>query len=191
MDQGRSILSGRQFELTIMRLAHQVIENYPTWEDACIMGIQESGVQLAESLATEIKRVSKAKHIPLGKLDITFYRDDYRIRDKPLSPSQTTVPGHTLEHKRIVLVDDVLYTGRTVQAAMSAIQDFGRPAQVELLVLVDRRFVRHLPIQADYSGIVVDAINQAYVKVSWAQASADHQVLLYSPEGYSHQNDNV
>ena len=190
MEQGRCILSGRQFELTIMRLAHQVIENYPTWDDACIMGIQESGVRLAESLAAEIKRISKSKHIPLGKLDITFYRDDYRIRDKPLSPSQTTVPGHTLEHRRIVLVDDVLYTGRTVQAAMSAMQDFGRPAQVELLALVDRRFVRHLPIQADYAGIVVDAINQAYVKVKWAEKASDHQVLLYSPDGDAHQKDN-
>lgn len=179
MSSGRAILEKGQFNLTMKRLAHEVVENYPDWDQACIIGIQESGVQLAAALADEVSKITRRKGIPTGKLDITFYRDDFRMREEPLKPS-TTELDFLLEGRKVLLVDDVLYTGRTVQAAMSAMQDFGRPAQVELLTLVDRRFWRHMPIQADYAGLVVDALDEAYVRVEWSEEG--NRIMLYSPE---------
>jgi pyrimidine operon attenuation protein/uracil phosphoribosyltransferase len=178
MKDGRSILAGGRFDLTISRLAHEVVENYPNWDNACIIGIQESGVVLSDVLCSQIAKITKRKRILTGKLDITFYRDDFRMREVPLAASDTEL-DFSLDGMRVILVDDVLYTGRTVQAALAALQDYGRPAQVELLSLVDRRFVRHLPIEADYVGITVDAINDSYVKVSWDQEAGDHSVILY------------
>lgn len=179
MKEGKSILHNEQFELTMMRLAHQVVENYPDWDKACIIGIQESGVKLSEALARHIRKIIRKNNIAMGKLDITFYRDDFRTRSTPIQAS-TTELDFDLEGRRVILVDDVLYTGRTVQAAMSAMQDFGRPAQVELLILVDRRFLRHLPIQADYTGITIDALDEAYVSVEWSEELNKNQILLYS-----------
>lgn len=178
MNDGRSILAGRQFDLTISRLAHEIVENYASWDDACIIGIQESGVVLTDVLCANIAKITKRKTILTGKLDITFYRDDFRMREIPLAASDTEL-DFSLDGMRVILVDDVLYTGRTVQAALAALQDYGRPAQVELLALVDRRFVRHLPIEADYVGITVDAINDSYVKVSWDTTASEHSVMLY------------
>lgn len=180
MDNSKAILSGDKFDLTILRLAHEVSENYHDWSNACIIGIQESGVRLTDLLVHHLNKLSKSKSIPTGKLDITFYRDDFRMRNKPLQAASTEL-DFDLENKRVILVDDVLYTGRTVQAAMSALQDFGRPTQVELLTLIDRRFLRHLPIQADYVGITVDAVDESYVKVMWSDTNEGHAVQLYSP----------
>lgn len=187
MKDGRSILAGKQFDLTIKRLAYEIIENYPSWEDACLIGIQESGVVLTETLCQQISKISKRKSIPTGKLDITFYRDDFRRQDKLLEASATEM-SFDLENRRVILVDDVLFTGRTVQAALAAMQDYGRPAQVELLTLVDRRFVRHLPIEADYVGITVDAINETYVKVRWGDLPTEHSIMLYQNHSSSMQS---
>jgi len=133
---------------------------------------------MANRIRLGLQDILKIKNIQSGNLDITFYRDDFRLREKPLQPSKTSI-DFDLENKKVILVDDVLYTGRTIQAAMSALQDHGRPSQVEMLTLVDRRFNRHLPIRADYVGITVDSIDEAYVRVEWAEEMGTDKVLLF------------
>ncbi len=179
MQKGRVILNSKRFTLTIDRLCHELIEEYGNFENACIIGIQQHGVWLADHLHRRLLRILKLKHIEYGKLDITFYRDDFRIRDKPLSASTTEI-NFLVDDKRVILVDDVLYTGRTVQSALTALQHYGRPQKVELLSLVDRRFNRHLPIQSDYYGLMIDALEEAYVKVEWEERDGENQVILFA-----------
>ena len=119
-------------------------------------------------------------HILYGKLDITFYRDDFRTRVQPLEASVTQM-DFLIDGYQVILVDDVLYTGRTINAALTALNHYGRPDKVELLALIDRRFNRHLPIQSDYVGLTVDSVDQAYVKVEWkGEQQAEDRVLLYA-----------
>jgi pyrimidine operon attenuation protein/uracil phosphoribosyltransferase len=178
MKNGRTILEKERFSLTLERLCHQLIEHYDNFEDTCLVGIQTSGVVMANRIRLGLQEILNIDHIQSGNLDITFYRDDFRLRAKPLHPSKTSI-DFDLENKKVILVDDVLYTGRTIQAAMSALQDHGRPSQVEMLTLVDRRFNRHLPIRADYVGITVDSIDEAYVQVEWAEEKGTDKVLLF------------
>ncbi len=166
------------------RLAHQLIERYEYFEDACIIGIQEKGVTLSQKLIEIIEPEIENKKVTFGKLDISFYRDDYRLREKPIKVSPTEI-DFSLEGKKVILIDDVLYSGRTIQAALSALQDFGRPTWVDLLVMVDRRFNRHLPIQANFTGITVDSLDAAYVKVRWSEKENDDKVFIYSAENYN------
>lgn len=179
MQEGRVILSKEQFQLTITRLCHQLIENYPSFENCCIVGIQDRGSILSDRIIKTMKKILPKTPIDYGKLDITFYRDDFRRRDTPLKASSTHM-DFIIEDKNVILVDDVLYTGRTIQAALTALQQFGRPAKVELLSLVDRRFNRALPIQSDYVGLTVDSIDEAYVKVEWKHLDGEDQILLFS-----------
>ncbi len=179
MDQGKIIVSSERFQLTILRLCHQIMENHVQMEDLCLIGIQERGVLLAERIKSNLETM--VGHVPFqfGKLDITFYRDDFRRRDVPIKASSTHI-DFLVEGKNVILVDDVLYTGRTVHAAMSAIQDFGRPRKIEMLCMVDRRFNRHFPIKADYFGVAVDALDDAYVKVNWQDRHGADEVRLFS-----------
>ena len=179
MQKGRVILNAKRFQLTIDRHSHELIEVYGNFEDACIIGIQQNGVWLADHLYHRLLAILKLKRIDYGKLDITFYRDDFRIRTKPLEASSTEL-DFLVHDKRVLLIDDVLYTGRTVQAALTALQHYGRPRRVELLSLVDRRFNRHLPIQSDYFGLTIDALEEAYVKVEWAERDGENRVLLFA-----------
>ncbi len=178
MNQERVIISKERFWLTIDRLCHQLIEEFDTFNNTCLVGIQERGVLLSDRIYKRLTEITGLSDIEYGKLDITFHRDDFRQRSKPLRPSPTEM-NFLVEDKHVVLIDDVLYTGRTVQAALSALNHFGRPRSVELLVLVDRRFNRHLPIQADFKGITVDALDEAYVKVEWSDQSGEDQILLF------------
>jgi len=178
MARGKTILAKERFGLTIDRLCHQLIENYDQFDNTCIVGLQPRGVLLADRLEQRLSELLDGKAIESGKLDITFYRDDFRTREKPLSAA-TTEMDFLVEGKRVIFVDDVLYTGRTVQAGLTALQHYGRPAKVELIALVDRRFNRDLPIQCDYLGISVDALDEAYVKVEWAEIDGKDQVLLF------------
>lgn len=177
--EGKLILSEQGFELTLERLAHQLIEDFDDFDNVCMIGIQESGVTLAEQLFTRIKQINKKQTPEFGKLDITFYRDDYRHKEKPLKASATEIT-FLIENKTVILVDDVLYTGRTVHAAISALQDFGRPKAVKMLCLVDRRFNRHFPISSDYYGITVDALDNAFVKVHWLDQGKG-KIVMNSP----------
>ena len=179
MNRGRVIIEGERFALTIERLCHQLIENYGDFSDTCILGIQPRGVLLADRIVTRLRKLVGPDRIEYGKLDITFYRDDFRTRKHPLAGSFTEI-DFLVEDKRVILIDDVLYTGRTVQAALTAIQHYGRPSQVELLALIDRRFNRHLPIQCNYKGLVVDALEEAYVKVEWSEEGGKDRIKLYS-----------
>lgn len=179
MEQGKIIVTPERFQLTLMRLCHQILENHIHPENLCIIGIQERGVFLAERLKDELTKMLSGQPFNYGMLDITFYRDDFRRRDVPLKASATSI-DFLVENKDVILIDDVLYTGRTVHAAMAALQDFGRPRKIEMLCMVDRRFNRHFPIKADYCGIAVDALDEAYVKVNWKDKHGEDQVLLFS-----------
>jgi pyrimidine operon attenuation protein/uracil phosphoribosyltransferase len=134
---------------------------------------------LSDRIVDQLRKLVKNPEFNYGKLDITFYRDDFRLRGAPLAAS-TTEMEFLVEDKNVILVDDVLYTGRTIQAALTAINHYGRPRKVELLALIDRRFNRHLPIQCDYSGIVVDALEEAYVKVEWEEVDGEDKIKLYA-----------
>ncbi len=167
----KTILSEQQLAITIRRLAHQVLENHTELSNTVIIGLQPRGVFLSDRIVEEIKKEWTGS-IPYGKLDITFYRDD--IRQELHIANQTDIP-FSIEGKRVVLIDDVLYTGRTIRAALDALLDFGRPEKVELCVLVDRRFSRQLPIQPDYTGKSIDSIVSQKVKVEWDKK----EVVLY------------
>jgi len=176
---GRLIMQKERFSLTIERLAHTLMEQYEPFDDTCFVAIQPRGVILAKRLVQRIASEPGMKTPLLGVLDITFYRDDFRRRDKPLEANYTDMP-FLIEGKKVVLVDDVLYTGRTTQAALTALNHFGRPSEVTLLVMVNRRFNRHLPIQSTFTGIQVDALDKAYVKVLWEEESGEDKILLFA-----------
>ena len=179
MPKGRTILKGERFDVTVERMCHELIETYGDFSDACIVGIQPRGVPFADRICQHLEELLGTS-VPLyGKLDITFYRDDFRTRINPISGNKTEM-DFLVENKRVLLVDDVLYSGRTVQAALTAIQHYGRASKIELAVLIDRRFNRHLPIQPDYTGIVVDALDEAYVKVEWKEHDNLDQIKMYS-----------
>lgn len=179
MARAKTLLKNEQFRLTLDRLCYEIIENYPLDKEKCIIGIQERGVFLAERIAERLAKLEKGSKMNVGKLDITFYRDDYRLRTKPIKASETDIE-FSVDGKDVILVDDVLFSGRTIHAAMAALQDFGRPSKIELLVMVDRRFNRHLPIQANYAGLVVDAYDEAYVKVEYNHIEQEDRILLFS-----------
>ncbi len=179
MQKGKVILDNERFGLTIERLCHELIENYEDFNNTCLIGVQPRGVLLAKRIHERLGIILKTKSLEYGELDITFYRDDFRIREKPLAASTTNI-DFLVEDKRVILIDDVLYSGRTIHAALTALQHYGRPKQVELVALVDRRFNRHLPIQSDYIGLTVDAVDEAYVKVEWKEIDGGDKILLFS-----------
>lgn len=166
MSKPKSILNREQLNITVHRLCHQLMENHTDFSNTVIIGLQPRGVLLAERLQQCLNEIHPDFQVDLGSLDITFYRDDFRRREDPLVPSSTQL-NVSLEDKKVVLVDDVLYTGRTVRAALDAMLDFGRPSSVELLVLIDRRLSRHVPIQPDYVGHTVDVVAEERVTVEW------------------------
>ena len=166
MSKPKSILNREQLNITIHRLCHQLMENHSDFSNTVLIGLQPRGVMLAERLQQCLDEIHPEFNVELGSLDITFYRDDFRRRKNPLVPSSTQL-NVSLEDKKVVLIDDVLYTGRTVRAALDAMLDFGRPCSVELLVLIDRRLSRHVPIQPDYVGHTVDVVAEERVTVEW------------------------
>lgn len=170
-----------QLHLTIDRLCYQLIEHHEDFSNSCIVGIQKKGALLAIRILNRLKEIHHIKSIPLGKLDITFFRDDFRQGNKILIPHENEME-FLLDDKKVILVDDVLYTGRTIQAALQALTHYGRAQSVELLVLIDRRFNRALPIEGQYIGLKVDALDQAYVQVDLSEEGLDDKVLFYDAE---------
>ena len=168
-------MNNQQIELTIKRLANQILENHVGLHDTVIIGIQPRGVFLSDRLVKELAFEVLQEQIIYGKLDITFYRDD--IRKELHVPNRTDI-RFSIEGKKVVLVDDVLYTGRTIRAALDALMDFGRPEKVELMVLIDRRYSRELPIQPDYTGRSIDSIVTQKVKVLWKEKDENDSVVL-------------
>ena len=171
----KSILSEQQLAITIKRLAHQVLENHIDLDNTVLIGIQPRGVFLSDQIVGEIKKQVPAKKIQYGKLDITFYRDD--IHKELHVPNQTDIV-FSIEGRNVVLIDDVLYTGRTIRAALDALMDIGRPEKVELCVLIDRRFSRQFPIQPDYVGKSIDSIISQKVKVYWGKKDGREEVVI-------------
>jgi pyrimidine operon attenuation protein/uracil phosphoribosyltransferase len=165
--QKRRILDSQQLEITLSRLSQQLIENHDTFEDSVMLGLQPRGIHLAKRLKQRIQQMNQTD-VPLGYLDATFYRDDFRRRETPLKPNATHVP-FIIEDKNVILIDDVLFTGRTVRAALDAMTAFGRPRKVELLILIDRKYSRDLPIEPDYVGKHVDSIFSQRVLVQWKE----------------------
>jgi pyrimidine operon attenuation protein/uracil phosphoribosyltransferase len=175
--QKRVILDSLQFSLTIDRLCHQVIERHRDFSNTVLIGVQPRGVQLAQRIYERIDSILPNLNLPIGKLDITFYRDDFRQKGAPLTANETDIE-FTVENKRVILIDDVLYSGRTIRSALDAILDFGRPSEVELLVLVDRRMHRNLPIEANYVGRKIDSIITEKVKVEWKEIDGKDKIWI-------------
>ncbi|MEP2668980.1 MAG: bifunctional pyr operon transcriptional regulator/uracil phosphoribosyltransferase PyrR [Cyclobacteriaceae bacterium] len=175
--QKKLILDSDLLDITLNRLCQQLIENHDRFENTVLLGLQPRGIYLAELIHQKLENLIKAK-IPFGLLDTTFHRDDFRRRETPAKASETRV-SFMIEGKNVVLIDDVLFTGRTVRAAMDAMIAFGRPAKVELLVLVDRKYNRDLPIAADYVGKYVNTIASQRVLVEMlAQGHKQNRIWL-------------
>lgn len=169
------ILNEQQLTLTIKRLSQQVLENHINLENTILIGIQPRGIYFSDRLVEQLKKDLPEEKIKYGRLDITFYRDD--VRQSLRAMNQTDIP-FSIEEKNVIIIDDVLYTGRTIRAALDALLDFGRPAKVELCILIDRRFSRELPIQPDYTGKAIDSIITQKVKVNWKEKDGAEEVVL-------------
>jgi pyrimidine operon attenuation protein / uracil phosphoribosyltransferase len=173
----KTLLSATKFDIVIQRLAHQLIENNLDFSNTVIIGLQPRGIYLSDRIFKYLSENLKIKNIAYGKLDITFYRDDFNTSEAMRVPNETQI-DFSIEGKKVILIDDVLYTGRTIRSAMDAIIDFGRPKSVALMVLIDRRFSRELPIQADYVGLSIDSIMSQKVKVEWQEKHGKDLVTL-------------
>jgi len=171
------LLDSKSVGVILHRLANQLLETHLDFTNTVLIGLQPRGVYLAERLAKLLKDDYAVKDLRLGYLDITFFRDEFRRSEKPLSASKTKI-DFLVENQKVVFIDDVLYTGRSIQSALSALQSFGRPSSVELMVLIDRRFSRHLPIQPNYRGRQVDAINEERVRVLWKEKDGEDAVYI-------------
>ena len=169
--QPKLLLNEHQIEILLHRLACQLIENHRDFSNAVLIGLQPRGIYLLDRLTQCLVEDYGRDNLTIGKLDITFFRDDFRRSDKPHAASSTEM-NFPIEGKDIVFIDDVLYTGRSIRAALTAIESYGRPKSIELLTLIDRRFSRDLPIQPDYIGRQVDALQNDKVTVEW---KATHQ----------------
>jgi len=171
------LLTSKEVNIILHRLACQLIEKHLDFSQTVLIGIQPRGIYLANRLKNLLQTEYNVPEITLGFLDITFFRDDFRRTDKPIEANKTNI-DFLVDDKKVIFIDDVLYTGRSIRSALTAIQSFGRPAEIELLVLIDRRFSRHLPIQPDYRGRQVDAINNEKVKVNWNENEGADAVYL-------------
>ncbi len=177
----KTLLNEREIEIILHRLACQLIENHHDFSNTILIGIQPRGIFLANRLVKILKNEYRIDKIKLGKLDITFYRDDFRRREEPLEASRTDI-NFIVDGKNVVFIDDVLFSGRSTRAALTAIQAFGRPKNIELLVLIDRRFSRHLPIQPDYKGRQVDVIKNEQVRVVWKENDTKDAVCIVNSD---------
>jgi|SRR5690606_17598034 pyrimidine operon attenuation protein/uracil phosphoribosyltransferase len=179
--QKKLILDSNLLDITVSRLCQQLIENHNTFSDTVIIGMQPRGIFLAELIHKRLEKDTKS-NIPLGYLDVTFHRDDFRRRDEPILPRENRIP-FIIEGKNVVLVDDVLFTGRTVRAAMDALIAFGRPEKVELLVMIDRKYNRELPIAPDYVGRTVNTLASQRVLVELqAQGHKQNKIWLINKD---------
>jgi pyrimidine operon attenuation protein / uracil phosphoribosyltransferase len=183
------LLTSQEVTIILHRLACQLIEKHLDFSDTILVGLQPRGIYLAERIKKILENEYKTPEIKLGYLDITFFRDDFRRTDKPLEANKTKI-NFIVENKKVIFIDDVLFTGRSIRSALTAIQSFGRPSEIELLVLIDRRFSRNLPIQPDYRGRQVDAINNEKVKVCWEENDGEDVVYLI-PTANNQQNNLI
>lgn len=172
------LLTSKEVDIILHRLACQLIEKHNNFSNTVLIGIQPRGKFLAERISTILKNEYGISNVDLGFLDITFFRDDFRMKGATPLLANSTQIDFIVEGKNIIFIDDVLWTGRTIRSAMDAIQAFGRSEVIELLVLVDRRFSRQIPIQPDYIGIQVDSIDSQKVIVSWEEVDKEDSIVL-------------
>lgn len=165
--QKRLVLDQQQIAITLKRFCYQLIENHDDFDNTVILGLQPRGTLLLDKIVALLEEIAGIK-VPSGYLDATFHRDDFRRRDLPLKANETKI-DFLVEGKKVILIDDVLYQGRSVRAAMDAMIAFGRPQKVELMVLVDRRLTRDYPIMPDYFGVKVNTLDSQYVVVEWKE----------------------
>ena len=173
------ILDPIHFNLTIKRLCFELIENHDDFSQSVIIGLQPRGVFLANRLKTELENIIPGIQLKVGKLDITFYRDDFRRRDTPITANKTDM-NFVIENKKVIMVDDVFYTGRSLRSGLDAMLAFGRPQKVEMLVLIERKYSRDYPLQPDYIGKSVDSLSSQRVEVYWEETAKKNLVKLYT-----------
>lgn len=178
--KSRIVLDNQQLNLSIERICYQLIENHNDFSETVLVGLQPRGVFVAQRIHERLQKLTGSK-IQLGWLDVTFNRDDHRRRDLPLIPSKNKME-FLVEGKKVVMIDDVLFSGRTIRAGMDALMAFGRPKLIELVVLIDRRFSRQLPIEPNYVGTRIDTIVSERVEVALKESGGNDTVKLYSPE---------
>lgn len=171
----KELLDKQDIERAVIRMAHEIIERNKGIRSICLVGIQRGGVHLAKRIASALKKIEK-KNIPVGSLDIALYRDDINVRKEQPVVRRTEVPCE-INNKTVVLVDDVLFTGRSIRAAMDAIMDFGRPSAIQLAVLVDRGH-RELPIKPDFVGKNIPTSLNETVTVQLAEDGYEDKVVL-------------
>ena len=173
------LLDSKKIEIILSRLVYELIENHKDFHETVILGLQPRGVFLIDKILEVFKRDHPNIKIKSGILDYTFFRDDFRRSEKTLSASSTKI-DFSIENKNVVLIDDVLFTGRSIKAAMSSIDTYGRPKSIELLVLIDRRFKREIPIEANYCGAKIDTFKGDRVKVLWGEKLKDNVIYIES-----------
>jgi pyrimidine operon attenuation protein / uracil phosphoribosyltransferase len=178
----RLILDQKQIDIILRRFCYQLIENHDTFENTVLLGLQPRGPVVLDKIIATIKEITGID-VPFGYLDATFHRDDFRRRDFPLKANETKI-NFLIEGKKVILVDDVLYKGRSVRAAMDAMIAFGRPAKVELMVLVDRKFTRDYPIMPDYYGMKVNTLESQYVVVEWKDQGLEENAIWITEKAH-------
>tara|TARA_Y200000002_G_scaffold332144_1_gene297744 strand:- start:442 stop:990 length:549 start_codon:yes stop_codon:yes gene_type:complete len=171
------ILNNKQLDVSLDRLSCQLSENHNNFKNTVLVGLQPRGKVLCNKIVSILKNKYSIDNIDYGFLDITFFRDDFRRSKDILIPNKTDFKL-LVENKKVVFIDDVLYTGRSIRAALTAIETFGRPISIELLILVDRRFSRELPIQPDYKGIQVDVYENQKVCIEWNDSKLGNYIYL-------------
>lgn len=157
------LFNRERLEITIDRLCHQLIENHKNFNNSVLIGLQPRGIFFLDRIKRKINLLLE-KEIESGILDTTFYRDDFRSNEIPQA-KETLIP-FLVDDKKVVIIDDVLFTGRTVRSAMDGIMNFGRPKKIELLVLVDRKYSRDIPIEPTYCGIKINTITSDRIEVN-------------------------
>tara|TARA_B110001450_G_C17575993_1_gene462852 strand:- start:215 stop:754 length:540 start_codon:yes stop_codon:yes gene_type:complete len=176
MIDSRQILNNKQIDIIITRLCNQLIENHQDFSNTVIVSLLPRGPQVANKIISKLEKFTNTK-INYGELDISFYRDDLRRNTEPIVPHKMNMDV-SVDNKKVVIIDDVLYTGRSVRSAIDALMPFGRPKSIELLVLIDRRLSRHLPIQPDYVGKVIDSIDSEKVIVSINEEDKNDNIII-------------
>jgi pyrimidine operon attenuation protein/uracil phosphoribosyltransferase len=175
--QRRQILDAHKLSIILQRLALEIAENHGHFQNTAIIGLQPRGIIVARRLYQKLKEITGNENIKFGELDSTFYRDDFRRGSSPLVPNSIKL-DFIVEDKKVILIDDVLYTGRSVRSALNALADFGRPLKTELLVLIDRVHNRELPIEPNYVGEKIDTRAHDKVEVLWKENGAKDEVWI-------------
>ena len=171
------LLDSKKIDIILNRLVCQLVENHKDFDNTVLIGLQPRGTFLIDKILEIFNNKYPKINIKSGILDFTFFRDDFRRSKKTLSASSTQI-NFSVENKNVVLIDDVLFTGRSIKAAMSSMDSYGRPNSIELLVLIDRRYKREIPIEANYCGAKIDSFKGDRVNVVWGENSKDNIIYI-------------